>query len=295
MNNFHTPVLLQEIIEHIDPSPGKKYIDATIGGGGHTEAILEKGGLVLGIDVDQDAHSYVQENFKFQISNFKLKVAKGNFRDIDKITRLNNFEKVAGIIFDLGVSSFQIDNPNRGFSFQKEGELDMRMDQDLQVKALDLINGLTKSELYELFTRLGEESFARPISDMIVKVRTVNPIKTTTQLRELLAKTRNAWTPKEKAMASKKVFQALRIAVNSELDNIKEALPKAIDLLENKGRLAIISFHSLEDRIVKENFILFEEKGLGKIVTKKPIEASEEEVSKNKRSRSAKLRVFIKL
>ena len=288
MNNFHTPVLLQEVLNGLQIVPEKKYIDATIGGGGHSFEILKQGGLVLGIDVDTEALEFARGRWKIECRNWNIEeqnliLAKGNFRDIDKIAHLNNFEKVKGIIFDLGVSSHQIDKASRGFSFQKEGPLDMRMSQDLQVKALDLVNALNKGELYEIFTKLGEEGGARAISEHIIRARSVEPIKTTSDLAKLI-----------RPSARPKIFQALRIAVNDELNAIRAALPKAYELLESRGRILAISFHSLEDRIVKQQFIEFENENKGRIITKKPIVPSSEERQRNRRSRSAKLRIYEK-
>jgi 16S rRNA (cytosine1402-N4)-methyltransferase len=280
MSNFHKPVLLKEVLEGLKIKQNEKYLDATLGGGGHSFEILKKGGIVLGIDVDQDAIANI-ENTKPE----NLTVARGNFRDIDKIALLNKFDKVAGIIFDLGVSSHQIDTPTRGFSFQNEGPLDMRMDQELGVRALDLIKILTKGELCELFTKFGEETHAWAISDAIVRARSLKPIETTTDLAKIVFAI---------AGESRKVFQALRIAVNDELISIEEALPKALELLAKNGRLCVISFHSLEDRIVKRKFLEFEEKKIGKIITEKPIIPTVEEAERNKRARSAKLRIFEK-
>ena len=285
MSSFHKPVLLKEAIDGLRVEKNKKYIDATLGGGGHSGEILRRGGIVLGLDADQEAIEYIKNNFIRRIggSNFKLTLVRGNFRDIDKIARDTNFDKVAGIIFDLGVSSHQIDNPKRGFSFQNEGPLDMRMDQQLGVRALDLIKILTKGELYEIFTKFGEESRAWAISDAIVRARSIKPIVTTGELAKIVF---------TRAGQSKKVFQALRIVVNDELNSIMQALPYALELLQENGRLCVISFHSLEDRIVKRKFIEFEEKGMGKIITEKPIVPSIEELRVNKRARSAKLRIF---
>jgi|SRR3989344_6945977 len=294
INDFHVSVLLKEVIENLNVEKGKKYIDATIGGGGHSEEILKLGGIVLGLDVDQDAIDYLKD--KLKIKNEKLKIwerltlVRGNFRDIDKIAHLNNFNKVSGIIFDLGVSSYQLQTAERGFSFQKVGPLDMRMDQELNVKAADLIKILKKGELYELFVKLGEESSAWKFSSSIVRARGIKPIETTQDLARILE--RSVHRGKSKIHRATKVFQALRIAVNDELNSLKEALPKALDLLEKNGRLLAISFHSLEDRIVKNLFLEFESKGKGKIITKKPIIPSLLEIEKNRRARSAKLRVF---
>ena len=287
MNNYHQSVLVKEVIDGLRVEKNKKYIDATLGGGGHAEQILKLGGEVLGIDVDQEAIAHAEKKVKSQKSKVKhwerLKLMRGNFRDIDKIASDTNFEKVAGIIFDLGVSSHQIDTPTRGFSFQNEGPLDMRMDQELEVRALDLIKILTQRQLYEIFTKFGEENRAWSISDGIVRARSIKPIVTTGDLAKIVF---------TRAGQSKRVFQALRIVVNDELSALQEALPKTVKLLEQNGRICVISFHSLEDRIVKRKFIEFEEKGLGRIITKKPIVPSKEELRINKRARSAKLRIF---
>ena len=196
----------------------------------------------------------------------------------------------------MGVSSYQIDTKDRGFSFQKTGPLDMRMDKNLSVKAADLINILTKGELYELFTKLGEEHRALAISDNIVRARRVKPIKTTEDLVSVIAQAlgfeKGRISDKMKSKIASKVFQALRIAVNDELNSLREALPKAISLLSKNKRLVIIIFHSLEDRIVKESFKKFQKDGLGVILTKKVVIPSLSEVSQNRRARSAKMRVF---
>src|SRR3989338_1635525 len=281
MSNFHKPVLLKEIIEGLGVKKDKKYIDATLGGGGHSFEILRLGGIVLGVDVDRESLEYIKKLGKPE----NLTLARGNFRDIDKIALLNNFDRAAGIIFDLGVSSHQIDNPTRGFSFQNEGPLDMRMDRELGVRALDLIKILTKKELCEIFTKYSEESYAWEIADAIVKARSIRPIETTRDLAKIAFSI---------AGQSKKIFQALRIVVNDELNAIAEALPKALGLLDENGMLCVISFHSLEDRIVKKKFAKFEEEHLGKIITKKPIVPSAEELMANSRAKSAKLRIFKK-
>ena len=295
MNNFHTPVLLKEVIGFLQVKKGKKYIDATLGGAGHTGEILSSGGRVLGIDVDQEALDYVKNTQELWIKNQELILAKGNFRNLDNIARLNKFDKVSGILFDFGVSSFQIESGKRGFSFSKGGPLDMRMDKDLSVTARDLINILPKGELYEIFTKLGEEHNARAISNSIVGARRINPIETTGDLSGIIQQAygiKGEVTDFTRAKLNKRVFQALRIAVNDELDSIKEALPKSLELLESGGRMAVISFHSLEDRIVKQSFAGFEKDDMGRIITKKPICPDLEEQKSNSRSRSAKLRVF---
>jgi 16S rRNA (cytosine1402-N4)-methyltransferase len=289
MNNYHTSVLLQQTIDLLNVQKGSVYIDGTLGGGGHSLEILKRGGRVLALDIDQDAIDYVQKTFGDQKG---LTLAKGNFKDIDRLAQANGVTTVAGIIFDLGVSSHHFDVAQRGFSVQKDGPLDMRMDLDLGVKAADLINILTKGELYELFTKFGEEHHAYAISSSIVRARQIKRIETTSELVNIVRRSvpRKAQT----VNPATRVFQALRIVVNDELNNIKEALPKAVTLLQAEGRLAIISFHSLEDRIIKNTFKDFEEKDLGTIITHKPIVPHVEELAQNNRSRSAKLRVFEK-
>ncbi len=289
ISEFHKSVLLQEVLESLNVCTGKKYIDATLGGGGHTKAILAEGGLVLAIDQDQDAIEYVQKTVK----NNHLLTVKGNFSDLIVLAKKNNFYPIAGILFDLGISSHQVGEAQRGFSFLRDASLDMRMDRSTQVSAKDLVNGLHKGELIELFQRYGEEPFAKRIAEQIVEERKIKPIETTTQLAALVSKCYSHRM--NKIHPATKIFQALRIAVNDELYNIKIALPQAEELLEPEGRIAVISFHSLEDRIVKRTFAEFEEKGYGKIVTKKPIEPSLKELNENLRSRSSKLRVFQKL
>jgi len=292
MSNFHKSVLLTEVFEGLRVKRNEKYIDATLGGGGHSFEILRLGGIVLGIDVDEDAIAYIEE-----MKPESLIAARGNFRDIDKIAHLNNFDKVAGIIFDLGVSGHQIDTPARGFSFQRKGPLDMRMDKSLGVRALDLIKILTKGELNEIFTEFGEETRAWAISNAIVRARSVKPIETTEELAQIIEEgLRRKSLDKGNARAdqSKKVFQALRIVVNDELNALSQALPKALGLLEKDGRLCVISFHSLEDRIVKKKFLEFEKNKMGKIITEKPVVPTAKEIEENVRSRSAKLRIFEK-
>lgn len=295
MNDFHKSVLLKEVIDYLKVKKGEKYIDATLGGGGHSKAILEKGGRVLGIDLDQDALNYVSDRLNKEIKDKKLILSKGNFRDLDEIARLNNFEKVSGIVFDLGVSSFQINTPNRGFSFLRKGPLDMRMDTSSPVTAETLVNLLGKGELNEIFIKFGQEYRFRSISDSIISTRRVKAIKTTEDLAKAV---KNAYGIKgeignfTKNKINQRVFQALRIAVNEELSNLEKALPKAVMLLDRGGRLAVIGFHSLEDKIVKQSFKKFEKENLGKIVTEKPVIPGVLELSENERSRSSKLRIF---
>jgi 16S rRNA (cytosine1402-N4)-methyltransferase len=304
---YHKPVLLSEILEGIKVRKGDWYLDATLGDGGHSLAILKDGGNVIGIDVDPDSIDLAEKRFKESgFGDDRFKLIKGNFRDLkvllyelNELTSPNNSgqtelqtEKIniTAVIFDLGVSSRELEDPARGFSFLHDGPLDMRMDSSLAVTAKDLINGLTKGELHELFTRLGEEKLARRFAEAVVFARQIEKIETTRQLASVFEKA--AGGRKDKIHPATRVFQALRIAVNDELHAIEEALPQALDLV--KERVLVISFHSLEDRIVKNTFRNWQDQGLGIAVTKKPIVPSDEETAQNPRSRSAKLRIFIK-
>lgn len=291
MNRYHTSVLLQETIDFLGIQKGKSYIDATLGGGGHTSQIIARGGSVLGIDQDKEAIDWVEKNVKTKSK--ELVVARGNFKEVERIAKEYGFEEVSGIIFDLGISSHHVDDSSRGFSFQAEGPLDMRMNQDLQVTARDLVNVLSKKDLADLFFKFGEERFSRRIAEKIVIARQTKAIESTRELGEIVRRAvpgRN-----QKVHPATKVFQALRIVINDELESLQEALPKALALLTSKGRIAVISFHSLEDRIVKNQFRDWEKQGVGIQVTKKPVIPSEDEIQANSRSRSAKLRVFEKI
>lgn len=292
MSDYHRSVLLQEAIDALNVQTGKQYIDATLGGGGHTFEILQRGGKVLGIDVDTEALTHVTKKIKEQkgINQEHVILVRGNFREIDQLAKQHGFETVAGILFDLGVSSYHLDKPERGFSFRRSGPLDMRMDDRLGVTAKDLLHALGRRELQEVFLKFGEEYKAAAIAKAIIARRAEKPIETTTELADII---RSVYRVSGEGIdPATKVFQALRIVVNDELYALEEVLPKAVSLLQPGGRLVVISFHSLEDRIVKESFVSFEKKGLGKILTKKPLVPTISEQEKNRRSRSAKLRIF---
>lgn len=295
---FHQPVLLKEALDALNIKSGGKYIDATVGGGGHSFEILKLGGKILGIDCDEEAIEYTSgrwkiESRKWNIGEENLILVHGNFKDLGEIARSNGFDKVSGILFDLGVSSHQLESQSRGFSFQREAALDMRMDKNLGVKALDLINGLTKEELDELFSKLAQEKFSWPISNSIIRTRKIKPIETTRELANLVTRVYGRLgVKKTKIHPATRVFQALRIAVNDELNNLKEALPKATELLDKKGRLVMISFHSLEEKIIKD-FIEEEVKsGRAGLLGKQPIVPTLEEIEINPRARSAKMRIL---
>lgn len=300
MSEYHISVLLHESVDLLDVKPGKQYIDATLGGGGHSVEILKRGGKVLSIDTDQEAIDFVIRNVKSQMSHVKdgndWILAKGNFRDIDRIAKENGIEGVSGILFDLGVSTHQLEASDRGFSFNKskDARLDMRMNQQMQVSALDLVNGLTEKELAEVFWKYGEEHFAKKIAKRIVHARRLKQIETTDELSAIVLSVRKR-SFLDRTHPATRVFQALRIAVNDELYSLEVVLPKAFNLLTPDGVMAFISFHSLEDRIVKKYFAECASVGKGEPLTEKPIVPSAEEVVMNPRSRSAKLRGIKKL
>lgn len=311
------------------------YLDCTLGDGGHSIEIIAREGKIVGIDVDPQALKRVRQRFgDLGITEDKYKLILGNFRDVKNLMQ-SSFAKAtedeqmepslarcdlkgstlfAGAIFDLGVSSLQLMSPERGFSFGKVGPLDMRMDPSLQVRALDLLKAFTRKELYALFRDLGEEKYSRYLADTVVRAREVvkatgdrlqgEVLKTTKDLANLVEDVyrrvgiRNSKIPFSKAQGrhpATKVFQALRMAVNDELGALQEGLDQVKDLIEEDGRIVVISFHSLEDRTVKNTFQQWQLMGAGEILTKKPIVPSEVEVEENPRSRSAKMRVFKKL
>lgn len=292
---FHRPVLLNEVIELLNVQKGKWYIDATAGGGGHTRAILEKKGKVLVIDQDEEAISQINDQLGTYIKTGQLQIQEGNFKDLGKIVEHAKFyDKFAGIIFDLGMSTYQIKDAGRGFSFLKDEPLDMRMSRHNQTTAADIVNKYSEGELYEIFRKFGEEQLARQLARAIVGSRAVKKIQTTGELAELAKSVYKKAHVFQKNHPGTRIFQALRIKVNSELDALRFALPQAFDLLEAFGRLVIISFHSLEDRIVKQYFLETVRVGKAKLVVKKPVTPSEREIEINAAARSAKLRVLEK-
>lgn len=302
---YHASVLLQEVIDALVPpgvadrDAGEWFIDATLGDGGYSIEIIKRGGKVVGIDVDPQALERVQQRFaSLGIDRSKYILIQGNFRDLENLI-LKQTEtvdrKIQGVVFDLGVSSLQLEAPERGFSFTREGKLDMRMDPTLQVRALDLVNALNKGELSELFIKFGEEKLARQLAGAVVSARQVAAIETTAELAQIVSGVYGKLRIKTHGVnPATRVFQALRIAVNDELNALQEGLTGALNLTQNYGHILVISFHSLEDRIVKNTFTQWQTQGFGQILTDKPIEASEAEVLVNPRSRSAKLRVFEK-
>ena len=289
MMTVHRPVLMKEILEYLNPQPGQNFIDCTFGGGGHSSVILEKispDGQLLAIDANEQVKRLDNSNFKLIIDNFV------NLRQIVK-TYFNN--DVGGILLDLGLSSDQLEKSNKGFSFQKDEPLDMRFNKEQDWTAADILNFYSLEDIYDIFKNYGNYPYASYLSKRIFKQRKIKKFKNTSDLVDLILEVSpRRW--KDKIHPATKVFQALRIAVNKELDNLKNVLPQAVEVLAPGGRLGIISFHSLEDRIVKRYF-RDHSRGEDKIInilTKKPITPSKKEVESNSRSRSAKLRVIEK-
>lgn len=268
MNGYHIPVLLNEVVKILDPKPGKRFVDCTLGGGGHAEALLAGGAEVLAIDRDPEAI----QNSKGKSQ--KLILRHGNFENLIEIVREVGWDKVDGVLMDLGVSSHQLETDYRGFSFNKNAQLDMRMDPTAQIPtARDLINVLNEGELAELFWKYGEDRYSKQIAKEIKR----SNIETTDDLAKAILRVRH---DRGRTHPATRVFQALRMAVNDELNSLKSALPQAWEILKPEGVLAVISFHSLEDRIVK-NFMNNNQK---------PIISTKDEVEFNPRARSGKLR-----
>ena len=346
MTYHHVPVLKKEVIRYLNPKPGRNFIDCTLGGGGHAEELarlVRPSGKVLGIDLDEDAIKFVKSK---KIPN--LTIIKDNYKNLKKIKNAKFNHRINGILLDLGLSSAQLESSGRGFSFQKDEELDMRFGKMLEVRcqkskphhltsniqhptsltAKNIINQWPERELIKIFREYGEEPQARKIAEAIVKSRKIKPIRTTFCLSKIITQIKGHNSINKKSSPAKgkdklrltsqrrgihpatRVFQALRIATNNELENLKQTLSQCVSILEPGGRLAIISFHSLEDRIVKNFFRLASRdclcpprfpicqchhKKTLKRITKKPVVPTAHEISSNPRSRSAKLRVAEKI
>jgi len=298
---LHIPVLQKEVIEYLLPEPNENFIDCTIGGGGHTAAILKNNGpegKVLGIEWDSELYEKLQaakiKNQKSKIKN-RLVLVNDNFANLKNIIEKYNFGPVHGILIDLGISSWHFEESKRGFSFQRDETLDMRLNPEVQeVSAKDILNSRSELEIEKILREYGEEMFARKIARNIVEQRKIEPISTTFQLLKIIKMAVPAWYCHQKINFATRTFQALRIAVNSELENLRRVLPQALDILEPDGRLVVISFHSLEDRIAKFFFREKEKEGLINILTKKTVKPTLEEIKLNPRSRSARLRAVQK-
>lgn len=309
----HIPVLEDETINGLNIDKNKIYVDATIGGGGHSEKILkiidEGDGLLIGIDQDSDAIEHIKKRLSKYIDSNKLILVKDNFENIDYILDGLKIKKIDGALFDLGVSSFQFDEGSRGFSYNKEAKLDMRMDKDIKLTCEEIVNTYSEKEIYDIIDQYGEEKFAKNIAKHIVEYRKNARIETTTELVEIIKSAIPAkfrYSDMKGKNPAKRTFQAFRIYINRELEVLGIALDKVVDRLDDRGRLAVITFHSLEDKIVKNKFKTYEnpctcpkgypcvcgKKSKGIIVNKKAVVASTEEISNNRRSHSAKLRIF---
>jgi len=285
----HFPVLLEETVNLLSREGEAVYVDATIGLGGHSYELLRRNpkAYLIGIDKDPNALEVAERRLKEFEGRFSLYQA--DYRDIDEVLKAEGVEAVDGILMDLGVSMLQLKTPERGFSFMEEAPLDMRMDPRQRLTAYDVVNRYSERELARIIREFGEERFAPRIARAIVQYRRKKPIETTRELAEIVERA----VPKgfyRRIHPATKTFQAIRIEVNRELEHLKEALLKIPNLLKVGGRVAVISFHSLEDRIVKHTLRHFEKEGLLRVLTKKPIIPSEEEIRKNPPSRSAKLR-----
>ncbi len=306
----HKSVLLNEVIENLKIKPSGIYVDGTLGGGGHSYEIAARltGGKLIGIDQDEAAINAAKERLAPYAS--RVTIVRSNYREIEHVLKTNDILRVDGILLDLGVSSYQLDTPERGFSYRENAPLDMRMDTRNHKTAKDIVNGYSEMELYRIIRDYGEDSFAKNIAKHIVRMRNEKPLETTFELNEAIKAAIPAKLREGTGHPSKRTFQAIRIELNRELEVLKETLQAMVELLQPGGRLCIITFHSLEDRVVKSCFKLNEnpctcppsfpicvcgKKPKGIVISRKPILPSEEELEYNKRSKSAKLRVFERL
>ena len=308
MEFVHKSIMLEEVIESLAIKPNGIYVDGTLGGAGHSSEIVKRlgeDGRLIGIDQDGEAIEAATKRLKPYKD--KVTIVRSNYAQMKEVLRDLGIHKVDGILLDLGVSSYQLDNAERGFTYREDVPLDMRMDQRQKMTARDIVNDYSESELYRVIRDYGEDRFAKNIAKHIVAERTKGPIETTGQLNEIISHAIPMKIQKTSGHPSKRTFQALRIELNHELDVLRDTLDDMIDLLNPGGRLCIITFHSLEDRIVKSSFRKNENPCIcpshfpvcvcgnvskGKVITRKPILPSEEELTVNSRSKSAKLRIF---
>src|SRR3989338_5267844 len=303
-NSVHKPVLLKEVVEYLDPKPGDQIIDATLDGGGHTLAIAERvapSGKVLGIELDPVLFKETESRIKNHELRENITLVNDSYTNIENIVREHNF-RPKGILFDLGLSSWHYERSGRGFSFRKDEPLDMRYNAYREVKsknekvktAAEVVNTYNKEELEKIIKEYGEEQFAENIAGNIVLARKKKPILTTRELVEVIREVVPAWYKKRKIHFATKTFQAFRIEVNSELKNVEKGVSLGIEALESGGRLAVISFQGLEDKIVRELFKKKAKEGVVKFVVRGTVKPSWEEVKNNPRARSAKMKIVEK-
>lgn len=288
---MHQPVMLKEVISYLTLKPGDVVLDATIGGGGHSREILKEiipGGRLIGLDQDPAAARIAEETLK-DFKNFKI--INDNFRNLDRVLSKENVKSLDAALFDVGVSSFQLDDKSRGFSLKEDAPLDMRMDPGQKTSAYDIVNRCKEEELADIIDKFGEERYHRKIAGFIARERLAKPIETTKELADIVHKAIGFRYKAVRIDPATRTFQAIRIAVNDELGALEEGLKKAVSWLNIGGRIAMISFHSLEDRIVKNLFRGYSDLGVVKIITKKPVRPQAEEAINNPRSRSGRLRV----
>ncbi|MBQ9420732.1 MAG: 16S rRNA (cytosine(1402)-N(4))-methyltransferase RsmH [Lachnospiraceae bacterium] len=306
----HTPVLLDEVIENLQIRPGGIYVDGTLGGAGHSFEIVRRlslDGRLVGIDRDEHAVEAAAERLKPFMD--RVTIVRGNYLHTTDILKELGIGGMDGMLLDIGVSSHQFDDAERGFSYREDAPLDMRMDQRDQLTAADVVNTYAEAELFRIIRDYGEDQFAKNIAKHIVQYRQNKPVETTMELAEIIKGAIPAKMREGKGHPAKKTVQAIRIEVNHELDILRESIDSLIDYLNPGGRLCIITFHSLEDRIVKSAFRTAEDpcicpkdfpvcvcgrKPKGKVITRKPVTATQEELERNNRAHSAKLRVFEK-
>lgn len=288
--------MLGEVLEHLHLLPGQTIVDATIGTGGHSLEILGRvtpGGRLIGIDRDQESLEIARRRLSQYERSCEFVYA--NFMEIDQILKSLGIAKVDGILFDLGISMFQLTNPERGFSFQQEGPLDMRLDRNSYISAYDLVNNLNEEEISHLLWTFGEERWHNRIARFVVREREKHPIQTTAELSDIVLRAVPYKYRYHRIHPATRTFQAVRIAVNRELETLQAAVEKAMGLLGSGARICVISFHSLEDRIVKLAFREAAGRGIIKIITPKPLTPADAETKENPSSRSAKLRVAERL
>ena len=288
---YHEPVLLKETIGFLKIEPGKKYIDCTLGDGGHSIGILKEGGEVLGIEVEEGSLKRANERIEGLGLGSRFTSVLGNFRNLENIAKNYDFPEVNGILYDLGFSSTQLET-DLGLSFQNDAPLDMRLDKSLKVAASDLLNALSEKELEKMFSEYGNERYSRRFAKAIINFRSMKKLESTKELVDLLIATAPPGYENGRIHPATRVFQALRIAVNDEFGNLEHSLPRAARMLLPGGRILVITFHSLEDKLVKE-FGRNVRPGVS-LITDKPVRPAWEEVDRNVRSRSAKMYVFEK-